>query len=187
MAMQDDDDPTELVERARTGDQAAWDELVNRYGRLLWCVARDHRLNDADAADVCQVTWMRLADQLRDLQEPAKVQAWLVTTARRMSLGLLRAKGPERSDIAVLLEPVDSPEHHVMRTVRDEILWRAVNSLPRRCRLLLCLVAHRPELTYADLGGAIGLAPGSIGPEKRRCLEVLRRRVLAAGLTQEAG
>jgi RNA polymerase sigma factor (sigma-70 family) len=181
-----DDDPTELVERARTGDEAAWNELVDRYARLVWCVARDHRLNVADASDVCQVTWMRFAEQLRDMQRPEKVHAWLVTTARREAITLLRAKG-SRSDIAVLAEPVESPEREVLRGVRDEILWRAVNSLPRRCRLLLRLVAHNPELTYADLGGAVGLAPGSVGPEKHRCLATLRRRVLAAGLTREAG
>ena len=184
--MRDEDDPTELVERARTGDQAAWNEVVDRYTWLIWTVARDHRLNCADASDVCQLTWLRLAEQLRDLRKPEKLHAWLVTTARRESLNLLRAK-VSRSDIAVLAEAVDSAEHDVMRDVRDEILWRAVNSLPRKCRLLLRLVAHNPELSYADLGGAIGLAPGSIGPEKRRCLATLRTRVLAAGLTREVG
>ena len=180
------DDPTELVHRARTGDQTAWRELVDRYARLVWAVARDHRLSSADAADVSQLTWLRLAEQLPDMREPGRVHAWLVTTARRESISLLRVRG-SRSDVATLAEPVDSPEREVLRGVRDEILWRAVNSLPRRCRLLLRLVAHNPELTYADLGGAIGLAPGSVGPEKHRCLATLRRRVLAAGLTREAG
>lgn len=180
-----DVDPTELVGRARTGDQKAWRELVRRYSRLIWSVARDHRLSGADAADVSQVTWLRLTEQLQDMHEPGKVQAWLVTTARRESLKLLRERGA-RPDISALLEPVDNPEQEVVRGVRDEVLWRAVNSLPRRCRLLLRLVAHNPELSYAELGGAVGLAPGSIGPEKHRCLAALRRRVLAAGL-REAG
>jgi RNA polymerase sigma factor (sigma-70 family) len=185
MAVPDKDDPTELVERARAGDQAAWHELVDRYAWLIWAVARDHRLSAADASDVCQLTWLRLAEHLPALERPEKLHAWLVTTARRQSLSLIRSK-VSRPDIAVLAEPVDSAEHDVMRGVRDEILWRAVNSLPRRCRLLLRLVAHNPELSYADLGGAIGLAPGSVGPQKHRCLATLRRRVVAAGLTQEA-
>lgn len=181
-----EEDPAVLVRRARTGDQAAWRELVRRYAWLIWSVARDHRLNAADAGDVCQVTWLRLTEQLRDMKQPEKVQAWLVTTARRESLRLLRARGA-RPDLAALVEPVDSAEQEVMRDVRDDVLWRAVNSLPRRCRLLLRLVAHNPELTYADLGGAIGLARTSVGPERHRCLATLRRRVLAAGLTREAG
>lgn len=179
-------DPSGLVERAKAGDQTAWKELVQRYSRLVWAVARDHRLGGADAADVSQATWLRLAERLGELREPERVVAWLVTTARRESLRVIRADRP-RADVAMLVEEVDSAEHEALRGVRDEILWRAVGSLPRRCRLLLRLVAHNPELSYAELGGAVGLAPGSIGPQKTRCLAELRRRVVAAGLTKEAG
>src|SRR5687768_651051 len=55
---------TELVGRARGGDQSAWNELVERYSRLLWSVARAHRLPQAESADVVQMTWLLLVENL---------------------------------------------------------------------------------------------------------------------------
>ena len=59
----------------------------------MWAVARAHRLRDADAADVSQATWLRLLQNLGQLKEPARVGAWLATTARRECLRVLRDSG----------------------------------------------------------------------------------------------
>src|SRR5690349_18262218 len=52
----------ELLQRAAAGSQDAWDEIVRRYERLVWSVARAHRLDAADAADAVQTTWLRLVE-----------------------------------------------------------------------------------------------------------------------------
>jgi DNA-directed RNA polymerase specialized sigma24 family protein len=79
-----------LVARAPDGDEAAWNALVDEFGGLVWATTRAHRLNTADAADVFQITWIRLVENLDHIQDPAHVSEWLATTARRESLSLLR-------------------------------------------------------------------------------------------------
>jgi RNA polymerase sigma factor (sigma-70 family) len=78
----------ELLQRAAAGSQDAWDEIVRRYERLVWSVARAHRLDAADAADAVQTTWLRLVEHLGAIHEPDRLAAWLATTARRESLRL---------------------------------------------------------------------------------------------------
>src|SRR5260370_40419673 len=81
--MRDDPQVTDLVTRARKGDQQAWDAIVERYAPLIWSICRRYRLSDADAEDVGQIVWLRLVDQLDNLRDPAALPGWLVTTTRR--------------------------------------------------------------------------------------------------------
>jgi RNA polymerase sigma factor (sigma-70 family) len=78
------------VRLARTGDPEAWSEIVRGFEDMLRAVAAAHRLPSADAADVVQTTWLRLAENLDRLQDPSRVGAWLATTARRECLRTLR-------------------------------------------------------------------------------------------------
>ena len=83
---------SELVARASAGEQGAWDQLVERYGGLVWAVARAHGLRHADASQVSQVTWLRLTQHLGALQQPERLGSWLLRTATREAdrMGTLR-------------------------------------------------------------------------------------------------
>ena len=61
-----------------------------KFTSLVWAIARAHRLSDADAAEVAQLTWLRLVEHIADLKEPGRVGPWPATTARRESLRVLR-------------------------------------------------------------------------------------------------
>ncbi|HET6685932.1 MAG TPA: sigma-70 family RNA polymerase sigma factor, partial [Jiangellaceae bacterium] len=85
-----DPSTSDLVRDAAGGDQGAWNQLVDRYSRLVWAVARGHRLAHADSADVFQTTWLRLVEHLGRLRDPEQLAGWLSTTARHESLRVLR-------------------------------------------------------------------------------------------------
>jgi DNA-directed RNA polymerase specialized sigma24 family protein len=85
----------ELVARANTGDQGAWDQLVERYGGLVWAVARAHGLGHADASQVSQVTWLLLAQHLGSLRRPERLESWLLRTASREAYRMGRLRGYE--------------------------------------------------------------------------------------------
>jgi DNA-directed RNA polymerase specialized sigma24 family protein len=85
----------ELVARAGTGDQVAWDQLVDRYGGLVWAVAREHGLGPDDAGDVSQVTWLLLTQHLGSLQQPERLEDWLLRTAAREAYRMHRLRGHE--------------------------------------------------------------------------------------------
>lgn len=169
-----------LVAAAAGGDQEAWDELVERYGRLVWAVARSHRLSDADAADVSQTTWLRLVEHLDQVHDPERLAGWLATTARRESLRVLRFA---RREVPFLDEPEESGSHdldpEVQAVARDEgaQLWAAYDGLSEKCRALLRVVAVSPLGSYAEISAALGIAVGSIGPTRSRCLDQLRAKL----------
>src|SRR3712207_2293673 len=87
---------TVLVHRAAEGDPAAWNAIVDEYAGLLWSVVRGFRLNDAQAADAVQTTWLRLVEHVADLREPGHVAGWLKTTAQRVCLQVIRQGGREQ-------------------------------------------------------------------------------------------
>jgi DNA-directed RNA polymerase specialized sigma24 family protein len=82
-----------LTAQASLGDQAAWDQLVERYGGLVWSVARAHGLPPEDAADVSQVTWLLLTQHLGSLGQPEQLEAWLLATATREAFRMCRLRG----------------------------------------------------------------------------------------------
>lgn len=168
----------DLVGRALDGDQGAWDQLVDELTGLLWAVARGNGLDTVDAADVVQTTWLRLAENLHRLRDPERVSAWLVTTARRESLRVLR--GSKRDVlIGVQMAPIDEPcdddsETPVLRAEQDARLWGAFRTLPTLCRSLLRVLIADPVPSYAEISAALDMPVGSIGPRRARCLQRLR-------------
>src|SRR4051794_30382531 len=161
----------ELVRAAAEGDQAAWHELVDRYNGLVWSVARAHRLSTVDASDVVQTTWLRLVENLDRLQEPERVGAWLATTARRESLRSLRFSArvvPTETEL--LPDPgTDAPAAAaLLASERDRALWTAFGGLSKRCQVLLRLLVADPPPSYEDVGAALDMPIGSIGPTRQR-------------------
>ena len=63
------------------GDMHAWNRLVERYGRLIWSTTVRFKLEESDAADVVQTTWMRLIEHIDRIEQPDRVGSWLAATA----------------------------------------------------------------------------------------------------------
>jgi hypothetical protein len=82
-----DDSVIGLVRAAAERDHSAWDAPVERWVAMLWAIALRHGLNETDAADVVQTTWLRLLEHIDDVRDPARIGSWLATTAQREALG----------------------------------------------------------------------------------------------------
>ena len=165
------------VQRASTGEREAWSRLVEEFDGMLRAVARGHRLCDADAADVAQTAWMRLAENVDRLQNPSRVGAWLATTARRECLRSLRASARERPD-AEPPEPagadVSPIDDGLLEAERGRALWSAFRRLPARDQALLRMLVAEPQPSYDEIAAALGMPIGSIGPTRGRALDRLR-------------
>ncbi len=178
-----------LVDCAAAGDEHAWHGLVDELAGLVWAVTRAHRLGDADAGDVSQTTWLRLVEHLDRLEDPARVGAWLATTARRECLGVLRRSAQLVPHGDELPEPADDVPPHdtaLLTQERDATLWRAFARLSERDRALLRILMADPAPSYEEIGAALGMPIGSIGPTRARALQRLRREVERLGLTDGA-
>ena len=72
--MQDDN---QLINRARKGDNKAFEELVLRYDRLVLNIAYSYRNDKDDADDIYQEVFMRVYKGLKNFQERSKFSTWL--------------------------------------------------------------------------------------------------------------
>ena len=166
-----------LLARAAQGDQRAWNALVDEHSRLLWSVARSFRLDAADANDVVQTTWLRLLEHLDRIEDPSRLVGWLVTTARREAMRVLRRSSRERPVVedTVLDRPDDGPpvDSGLLQDERNRALWDAFSRLNEKCRQLLRVAVTHPQ-AYDEISEALGMPIGSIGPTRRRCLTQLR-------------
>jgi RNA polymerase sigma factor (sigma-70 family) len=176
-----------LVIAASDGVNWAWNELVRRYSSLIGAIARNHGLNAADTAEVSQITWMRLVENIGRIQQPDRVGAWIATTARRECLRIVRAARwtqplPTR-ELADVRDPA-APESDEQPLVaeRDAALRLAYDRLPPRCRMLLSLLTGDPAMSYKKLADVLDMRIGSIGPTRGRCLDHLRRLAAEHGL-----
>lgn len=189
-----DEPPTAgaLIARARDGDQAAWNALVDRYTNLLWGVARAHRLSTADGAEVVQTTWLRLVENLGRIQDPERLPGWLATTARRESLRVIRQGNRERLGgidtlaVDVVDDRTPALDALLLTQERDVALWACFDRLSERCQRLLRVLMVTEPPAYVEVSEALGMPVGSIGPTRMRCLDRLRQFTREAGYAFES-
>ncbi len=183
------DDPVviDLVTRARNGDKQAWDALVERYAPLVWSICRRHRLGDADAEDVGQSVWLQLVDQLDRIRDPAALPGWLATVTRRECLRVLDARAPLEAGYVLDAETAPdeqagTAEQELLVAERHAALREAFRDLPPCGQRLILLLIEDPAVPYAEISARLGIPIGSIGPNRGRCLDKLRRHPAIAAL-----
>ncbi|MDQ3900028.1 MAG: sigma-70 family RNA polymerase sigma factor [Actinomycetota bacterium] len=172
-------EPAQLVHHAVHGDPAAWQEIMRRYSGLVTAKVRAFRLQDADALDAIQTTWLRLAENIHRIQHPERLGGWLATTAARECLRILHhaQRTPTVADamIDALTDPSASPEQHIINAHTAQTLRTLIAELPpRRRRVLRALFTDHPP-SYAQLSRSTGIRLGSIGPTRNRALRQLRQ------------
>jgi RNA polymerase sigma factor (sigma-70 family) len=183
----DEDDAT-LVSRCRRGEGAAWEALVHRYQRLVFAIVRRVGLDEHAAADVFQTVFARLVAQLPRIVDPQRLQAWIVTTAKREALLALRrgrrtvsmTRADDTVDEASEWDIADDsllPEEMLAELQQLDQLRHALDRLENPCRELLLMLFRDDgdKLPYEEVARRLGMSVGSIGPTRSRCLGKLRR------------
>lgn len=177
-----------LLGRALTSDWSAWKELERRFGPLLLHTARGVGLSHSDAADVAQLTWLRLWQHGRQVRDPECLPAWLAATARREGLRVAISRKryllyadptAEHSDghraAVVDVYPVDGEY--------EPSTERALSRLPSRYQNLIRLLMSDSCPSYTEIAETLNLPIGSIGPMRMRALQMLRRTPELATIT----
>lgn len=172
------EDPShgELLTLAASGEQAAWDALVDRFGQMVWSVARGLRLDDATAKDVSQTVWLKLIENIDSIRDPDRLPGWLATTCRREALRV--AKGRDRDLPTEFAHDVEDEgptlDELLVSDEENRSIVAAFNTLDDMCRQLLRLMIVEPPLSYEEISAATGRPIGSLGPTRARCLEKLK-------------
>lgn len=178
----------ELVASCLSGNEQAWSELIDRYNRLIFSIPLKQGLSRDEAADIFQAVCLDLVAELPRLRDPQALPAWIIqTTLHKVS------KWRRRSDRYVPDEGVhaerapapdtDMPDALIQEVQQSQALRQAVAGLSERCqRMVQMLFFEAPARPYKDVASQLGVATGSIGFLRSRCLDRLRAALAEVGL-----
>jgi RNA polymerase sigma factor (sigma-70 family) len=177
---------TRLVKECLSGDEAAWAQLIDKYKALIYSIAIKYNLPPQEAADVFQSTCVELLVRLPELREPRALPKWLMQVAHHECYRVKRL-----SKRVVSRDSEDNPpepevppiaESLVQQTQEEQMLREAIAVLTPQCRRLVeMLFFESPSRPYAEVAAELGLALGSIGFTRQKCIERLRRRLEELG------
>jgi RNA polymerase sigma factor (sigma-70 family) len=193
------DDDTSLVARCRQGEAAAWAALVHKYQRLVYAVVMRVGFDEHGAADVFQTVFARLLRHLPKLEQPDRLQAWIVTTAKREALRVRHVgqrtvsltrdddgDGDGRSGGSPGIEDTLADDAPLAEEALSDLqqlhrLRLGLDRLDARCRDLLTMLFADDEdrPAYDEVARRMAMPAGSIGPTRARCLGKLRQLVEA--------
>lgn len=178
-----------LVDACLAGSEDAWTALVQRYARLVYSVPRRYQASPDDADDIFQAVCVELHHALPKLRKVESLRSWLLTVTSHASLDWKRKR--VRRGEAVEVDEADDPalatrDRDVLEECeRDELVREAVRRLPDRCRdLVTILFYEHPPRPYKDIAAHFGVAVGSLGFIRGRCLQKLQRALRAAGVSR---
>jgi RNA polymerase sigma factor (sigma-70 family) len=181
----------DLVRRCLADDASAWVALTERYGDLVFGIARRHGLAPDAASDVVQEVFVALLAGLRRLRNAERLLAWILRAARRESWRQVRrsrARRRREEGVArVEAEPALAPAAAIAAEESRHVVREAYAALGERCRRLLdALFLADAGVPYERIASDLGLAVGSIGSLRRRCLEELRDHLSRLGYDEGA-
>jgi RNA polymerase sigma factor (sigma-70 family) len=179
-------DNVQLVRGCLQGSEAAWSELIDKYKNLIFSIPIKYGLSPDDATDIFQAVCLELLSELPKLRKPNALPKWIMQVAMHKSFHHKR----QSMRLATAGSAEDMPEgstspvaESILRGAEDEQRCReAIASLPSRCQQLIhMLFFEEPARPYQQIAAQLGLAPGSIGFIRQRCLDKLRSKLEQAG------
>ena len=179
---------TRLVRECLDGNEEAWSALIDRYKNLVFSIPIKYGFSTDDATDIFQSVCLDLLSELPKLRDAKALPKWIMQIAahkcfhrkqlqHRVELSDPHAELLERSTPPVAMEVLRQAEE-------EQSLRQAMSELPPRCRQLVhMLFFDEPARPYQEIATELGIAVGSIGFIRQRCLERLRKRLLETGFS----
>lgn len=178
----------ELVAACLTGDEAAWHQLIDRYTRLIYSTALKLGLTREEATDIFQAVCLDLVTELPRLRDPQALPMWLMQVTRHKAVKWKRKNERYVPDEASRSDQTpapdqDMPDSFITDLQKTQAVREAVDALSSRCRQMVQMLffedAPRP---YREVAAELGVAVGSIGFLRSRCLDKLRGALERIGL-----
>jgi RNA polymerase sigma factor (sigma-70 family) len=174
----------QLLLACRRGEESAWEELVGRYQRLIYSIPRRAGLDEDAASEVFQEVFTTLLESADSIEQPSRLQAWLVTTAKRKTWRAVSRSRSSRpfeeseeqgeGEMYRLADESLLPDEALQQLEQQHLVRAALGEMEERCRTLLRLLFYSAEPPpYSEIAAALGTSEGSIGPTRARCLKKL--------------
>ena len=179
---------TRLVRECIRGKEEAWAALIDKYKNLIFSIPIKYGFSTDDATDIFQGVCLELLTELPKLRKPKALPKWISQVTLHKCFH--RKRQQQRTEVS---DPDDDKfegstparaEEILRQTEEEQNLRQAISELPPRCRELVHMLFYEePARPYQDIAGSLGIATGSIGFIRQRCLERLRKRLLDVGFS----
>ena len=175
-----DPDDQELLDRARNGDPAAFDTIVDRFERRVFAVALRIVRHHEDARDVTQEVFVTALRALKGFRGDAQLSTWFHRVAVNASLDLVRKRRrrdhASTDELAEQASPEPGPEAEAIESVRAREVHRALGLIPPDQRALIVL--HDLQgLDYAECAEALEIPLGTVKSRLHRARLALARQL----------
>ncbi len=182
-----------LIECCLKGQDGAWEALVDKYRKLVYAIVLQYCNDSEDAADLFQSVWLDVYNDLPKLRTKEAVRGWLAQLTRHKCFHWktrwrAREKREQHVEDEEGLEEIADVQLSVAEVdlgiERDQQVRESLDHLSTRCRELVQLLFFtQPPLAYKEVAERLGLATGSIGFIRGRCLKKLQSVLEALGLS----
>lgn len=177
-----------LVRECLRGSGDAWSALVDKYKNLIYSIPVKYRFPPEDATDIFQSVCVELLSELPKLRDARALPKWIIQITAHKCFHHKRQSSrftPVGLDDEIPNPTSSERADHIFREAEEEQnIRQALYSLPPRCRRLIeMLFYEEPARAYQEIAAELGLAPGSIGFIRQRCLEKLRKRLREVGFS----
>jgi len=175
-----------LIRACLKGNELAWSALIDKYRNLIYSIPLKYGASPDDAADIFQSVCMELFSELPRLRKKAAFRSWLITVTAHQAFQWKRRTRRRAEDE---LTPADEEKLEtdpfpdlVDQVEREQMLRDAIARLPPRCQEMIRMLFYQePQVSYRDVAAQLGLATGSIGFIRGRCLKRLQRTLEELG------
>jgi RNA polymerase sigma factor (sigma-70 family) len=177
---------TRLVKACLAGNEDAWSTLIDKYKALIFSIPIKYQMPPQEAADIFQSVCMELLASLPNLREPKALPAWLIQVTHHQCYRWKRHQQRVVSSDSEtgMVEPEIPPvaESLIRQTQEEQILREAISNLAPQCqKLVAALFFESPARPYAEIAAELGLAVGSIGFTRQKCIQRLRKSLQKIG------
>ena len=186
-----------MVKACLNGDQSAWNAIVHKYKRLIYSIPVKQGFAPEDTNDIFQSVCLELLRELPKIREPKALAGWLIKVTSHKCFHWKRRESryvlPDNDEAiatqggATSERPLDLDEL-LDQVEREQLLRETMAKLTERCKKLVTMLFFEfPPVPYEDVAKKLGLARGSIGFIRRRCLDRLRRQLEDLGFVRGHG
>ena len=176
-----------LVKECLEGSEKAWVALIDKYKNLIFSIPIKYGFPRDEAGDIFQAVCLELLSGLSNLRKPEALPKWIMQVTSHKCLRCLREQQRMISESeSEYTEPAvtSRTEAILSEAAEEQSLRRAISELPPRCQQLIqMLFFEESSRPYREAAATLGIATGSIGFIRQRCLGRLRKRLLELGLS----
>jgi RNA polymerase sigma factor (sigma-70 family) len=179
-------DDAQLIQGCLQGNEASWSALLSKYKNLIFSIPIKYGFSREEAADVFQSVCLDILHDLSNLRDSRALAGWLIRVTHNKCFHQMKQNrqfvASETDPLELTVAATEIPENKMRELQQEQILRTAIQSLSPRCRqLVVAVFFESPPRPYKEIARSLGLATGSIGFIRARCLNKLGQELQAMG------